>query len=181
MIQKLKPRLEKSTIIEAFTQEKDTLHITVEKDEPFTLELNATGRGYMFLRSKFERARKNSLDIFPEIYGDKINDVEIHRADRVIEILLSSDHKILLQFFTGKVNFFLTTNENEIISSFKDPRLYIGRKFEFEKTESNYYAVVNDFESFKKTWESLDIEEPAQRLLKAVDTIDMLMAREILH
>lgn len=181
LIQKLKPRLEKSTIIEAFTQEKDTLHITVEKDELFTLELNATGRGYMFLRSKFERARKNSLDIFPEIYGDKINDVEIHRADRVIEILLSSDHKILLQFFTGKVNFFLTTNENEIISSFKDPRLYIGRKFEFEKTESNYYAVVNDFESFKKTWESLDIEEPAQRLLKAVDTIDMLMAREILH
>lgn len=181
LTQKLKAKLENATIAEAFTQEKDTLHITVEKDEALTLELNAAGRGYMFLRSKFERARKNSLDIFPEIHGDRIVDVGIHKADRVVEILLLSGKKVLLQFFTGKVNFFLTTNENEIISSFKDPKMYMGRKFEFEKVESNYHAMISDFEAFRKSWESFEVEDPAQRLLWAVDTIDMLMAREILH
>jgi len=182
LVQKIKPNLEGSVIVEAFTQEKDTLHITLGKgDNLFTIELNATGQGYMFLRQKVERARKNSLDIFPEIWGDEIVDAQIHKADRVIEIFLSSGKKLFLQFFTGKVNFFLTTDKNEVISSFKNPRENIGKRIEYENSESNYKAMVNNFELLKKAWESLNIEDPVRRLVKAVNTIDMLMAREILH
>ncbi|MCX7762115.1 MAG: NFACT RNA binding domain-containing protein [Candidatus Kryptonium sp.] len=181
LVKEIKSRIEGTTINESFTQEKDTLHINLEGENTFTLELNATGQGYMFLRPKLERARKNSLDIFPEIQGDKIVKIEIHKADRIIEVLLSSKHKLLFQFFTGKVNFFLTTIENEIIASFKNPKENIGRKFEFEKVETNYDVMINNFEVFKSFWESSNVDEPISRLIKIVDTIDMLIAREVVH
>ncbi len=181
LIVQIKPKLVHSQIVEAFTQEKDTLHIIIAGEEALALELNATGQGYIFLRSKFERARKNSLDIFPEIFGDEIRDVLIYKADRIIEILLSSGLKLIFQFFTGKVNFFLLNQKGEIIASFKNPKDNIGKIFESEKKDSNYDLMVSDFNAFKNVWESNEIENPVLRLVKSVDTIDMLTAREILH
>jgi predicted ribosome quality control (RQC) complex YloA/Tae2 family protein len=181
LIVQIKPKLVHSQIVEAFTQEKDTLHIIIAGEETLALELNATGQGYIFLRSKFERARKNSLDIFPEIFGDEIRDVLIYKADRIIEILLSSGLKLIFQFFTGKVNFFLLNQKGEIIASFKNPKDNIGKIFESEKKDSNYDLMVSDFNAFKNVWESNEIENPVLRLVKSVDTIDMLTAREILH
>jgi predicted ribosome quality control (RQC) complex YloA/Tae2 family protein len=181
LIVQIKPKLVHSQIVEAFTQEKDTLHIIIAGEETLALELNATGQGYIFLRSKFERARKNSLDIFPEIFGNEIRDVLIYKADRIIEILLSSGLKLIFQFFTGKVNFFLLNQKGEIIASFKNPKDNIGKIFESEKKDSNYDLMVSDFNSFKNVWESNEIENPVLRLVKSVDTIDMLTAREILH
>jgi predicted ribosome quality control (RQC) complex YloA/Tae2 family protein len=181
LIVQIKPKLVHSQIVEAFTQEKDTLHIIIAGEETLALELNATGQGYIFLRSKFERARKNSLDIFPEIFGDEIRDVLIYKADRIIEILLSSGLKLIFQFFTGKVNFFLLNQKGEIIASFKNPKDNIGKIFESEKKDSNYDLMLSDFNAFKNVWESNEIENPVLRLVKSVDTIDMLTAREILH
>jgi predicted ribosome quality control (RQC) complex YloA/Tae2 family protein len=181
LIVQIKPKLVHSQIVEAFTQEKDTLHIIIAGEEALALELNATGQGYIFLRSKFERARKNSLDIFPEIFGDEIRDVFIYKADRIIEILLSSGLKLIFQFFTGKVNFFLLNQKGEIIASFKNPKDNIGKIFESEKKDSNYDLMLSDFNAFKNVWESNEIENPVLRLVKSVDTIDMLTAREILH
>lgn len=181
LIQTLKPKLIGSVVVEAFTQEKDTLHINLAKDEDFTLEVNATGQGYIFLRPKLERARKNSLDIFPEVFGCEIIDAGIHRADRIIEISLNSDLKFLFQFFTGKVNFFLVSKDYEIISSFKNPKEFEGKKFEFEKTESNYDLMVGNFEEFRKAWESVENQNPVQKLIKVVDSVDVLLAREILY
>jgi predicted ribosome quality control (RQC) complex YloA/Tae2 family protein len=181
LIVQIKPKLVHSQIVEAFTQEKDTLHIIIAGEEALAFELNATGQGYIFLRSKFERARKNSLDIFPEIFGDEIRDVLIYKADRIIEILLSSGLKLIFQFFTGKVNFFLLNQKGEIIASFKNPKDNIGKIFESEKKDSNYDLMLSDFNAFKNVWESNEIENPVLRLVKSVDTIDMLTAREILH
>jgi predicted ribosome quality control (RQC) complex YloA/Tae2 family protein len=181
LIVQIKPKLVHSQIVEAFTQEKDTLHIIIAGEEALALELNATGQGYIFLRSKFERARKNSLDIFPEIFGNEIRDVLIYKADRIIEILLSSGLKLIFQFFTGKVNFFLLNQKGEIIASFKNPKDNIGKIFESEKKDSNYDLMLSDFNAFKNVWESNEIENPVLRLVKSVDTIDMLTAREILH
>jgi predicted ribosome quality control (RQC) complex YloA/Tae2 family protein len=181
LIVQIKPKLVHSQIVEAFTQEKDTLHIIIAGEEALALELNATGQGYIFLRSKFERARKNSLDIFPEIFGDEIRDVLIYKADRIIEILLSSGLKLIFQFFTGKVNFFLLNQKGEIIASFKNPKDNIGKIFESEKKDLNYDLMLSDFNAFKNVWESNEIENPVLRLVKSVDAIDMLTAREILH
>jgi predicted ribosome quality control (RQC) complex YloA/Tae2 family protein len=186
LIQSIRGKVCDSIITESFTQEKDTLHITLEKrDEVFTIELNAQGQGYMFLRPKLERARKNSLDVFSEIFGDRIIDAQIHNADRVVEILLYSGKKLLFEFFTGKVNFFLADGENRIISSFKNPKEYAGKEFKYEKTQMNYELMVNDLDAFKEAWENLSVddnlENPARRLVKVVDTIDMLMAKEILY
>jgi predicted ribosome quality control (RQC) complex YloA/Tae2 family protein len=181
LIVQIKPKLVHSQVVEAFTQEKDTLHIIIAGEEALALELNATGQGYIFLRSKFERARKNSLDIFPEIFGDEIRDVLIYKADRIIEILLSSGLKLIFQFFTGKVNFFLLNQKGEIIASFKNPKDNIGKIFESERKDSNYDLMLSDFNAFKNVWESNEIENPVLRLVKSVDTIDMLTAREILH
>ena len=181
LIVQIKPKLVHSQVVEAFTQEKDTLHIIIAGEEALALELNATGQGYIFLRSKFERARKNSLDIFPEIFGNEIRDVLIYKADRIIEILLSSGLRLIFQFFTGKVNFFLLNQKGEIIASFKNPKDNIGKIFESEKKDSNYDLMLSDFNAFKNVWESNEIENPVLRLVKSVDTIDMLTAREILH
>ncbi len=185
LIKNIEEKLVGSTIVEAFTQEKDTLHINFEKDEIYTIELNATGQGYMFLRPKLERARKNSLDVFSEIFGNEIVNIWLHKADRVVNVLLNSGSKLIFQFFTSKVNFLLVDENEMIISSFKNPKEHIGRKFEYEKDESNYELMVGNFEAFKNAWESLSSEtfelNPSRRLIKTVDTLDMLMAKEILH
>ncbi len=185
LIQGIRDKVCGSIIIESFTQEKDTLYITLEKgNEAFTIELNATGQGYMFLRPKLERAKKNSLNVFDEIFGEKVIEIGIHSADRVVEILLDSGKRLLFQFFTGRTNFFLV-DESKIISSFKNPKEYAGKEFKYEKTQINYELVINDFDVFKKAWENSamddDLGNPARRLVKTVDTIDMLMAKEILH
>ncbi len=186
LVQSIKDKVCNSIITESFTQEKDTLHIALEKeDEAFTIELNATGQGYMFLRPKLERAKKNSLDVFSEIFGERVIEVGIHSADRVVEILLDSGKRLLFQFFTGRANFFLVDVENKIISSFKNPKKYAGKEFKYEKIQINYELMIKDFDAFKKAWENLATDDnlgnPARRLVKTVDTIDMLMAKEILH
>jgi predicted ribosome quality control (RQC) complex YloA/Tae2 family protein len=71
--------------------------------------------------------------------------------------------------------------KGEIIASFKNPKDNIGKIFESEKKDSNYDLMLSDFNAFKNVWESNEIENPVLRLVKSVDTIDMLTAREILH
>jgi len=69
LVQKIKPNLEGSVIVEAFTQEKDTLHITLGKgDNLFTIELNATGQGYMFYAKRLKGQEKIHL-IFSQRFG----------------------------------------------------------------------------------------------------------------
>jgi hypothetical protein len=60
-------------------------------------------------------------------------------------------------------------------------KITLRKIFESEKKDSNYDLMLSDFNAFKNVWESNEIENPVLRLVKSVDTIDMLTAREILH
>ncbi len=80
------------TLIKAFTQEKNKLvfHLRNNAQEYF-IEFNVdSSLPYFILKSKFNRAKKNTLDFFESILPSKLISIKIAELDRVIQFNLIS-------------------------------------------------------------------------------------------
>ncbi|MCH7771035.1 MAG: DUF814 domain-containing protein [Bacteroidetes bacterium] len=102
-----------------FTQEKDKLIIEFgEEDEVNFLEMYVNpGNPHINIRTSYSRAKKNTIDVFPEACGQIISSIKIAIDDRIIKI----DLKSAALFFTirGKYTNVLFIDEDNNISSFK--------------------------------------------------------------
>ena len=102
-----------------FTQEKDKLIIEFgEEDEVNFLEMYVNpGNPHINIRTSYSRAKKNTIDVFPEACGQIISSIIIADDDRIIKI----DLKSAALFFTirGKYTNVLFIKEDNNISSFK--------------------------------------------------------------
>ncbi len=83
--------LEGSTIEEIFSQEKSKLIIVASKnDEVYYLELCVIpGNSYLNIRRNYSRAKKNTVNFFDKVLGDKIVSLEIASDDRIIKLRCS--------------------------------------------------------------------------------------------
>lgn len=77
-------------LTECFTQERNTLHCVFESGrETRVLEAHLDSRhGAIFLRPEFHRARKNTLDLFPELIGRTLQSAVLLPNERVLELHL---------------------------------------------------------------------------------------------
>ena len=84
--------LEGSTIEEIFSQEKSKLIIVASKnDEVYYLELCVIpGNSYLNIRRNYSRAKKNTVNFFDKVLGDKIVSLEIASDDRIIKLRCSN-------------------------------------------------------------------------------------------
>jgi len=102
-----------------FTQEKDKLIIEFgEKDAVKFLEVYVNpGQPHINIRTSYSRAKKNTIDVFPEAHWQIISSIKIADNDRIIKIDLKSE----AFFFAirGKYTNILFVKENNSISSFK--------------------------------------------------------------
>ena len=102
-----------------FTQEKDKLIIEFgEEDEVNFLEMYVNpGNPHISIRTSYSRAKKNTIDVFPEACGQIISSIKIAIDDRIIKI----DLKSAALFFTirGKYTNVLFIDDDNTISSFK--------------------------------------------------------------
>ncbi|MCH9029018.1 MAG: hypothetical protein IH819_05265 [Bacteroidetes bacterium] len=102
-----------------FTQEKDKLIIEFgEEDEVNFLEMYVNpGNPHINIRTSYSRAKKNTIDVFPEACGQIISSIKIAIDDRIIKI----DLKSAALFFTirGKYTNVLFIDDDNTISSFK--------------------------------------------------------------
>ena len=84
----IKSFLEDSKIEEVFSQEKSKLVIvTSKKIDIFYLEFCVIpGNSYLNLRKNYSRAKKNTVNFFDDLIGEKITSLEIADNDRVVKI-----------------------------------------------------------------------------------------------
>lgn len=86
-ILELKPLIFGKRILNTFSQDKDRLIIQLKNDDDNYLEISVNpGEPFLILKTKFSRARKNTLDFFPPLLGSVINDITIAEDDRIIKI-----------------------------------------------------------------------------------------------
>lgn len=109
-----------SIIFDVFSQEKDTLYLSVPNNEfPFQHLLISTNAQapFILLKSEHHKAKKNIIGIFNELLPLKIIRIEIAEYDRIINILCDKA-QIVYSLKGGLTNLYLIC-ENKITASFK--------------------------------------------------------------
>ena len=125
MAEALDARLKNAEILECFTQMKNELVIALRvSDEVQFLQCSVEPRSAsLLLKSEFGRARRNSLDLFPDLPGDRIQDIRIAATDRVIRIALHSGRMLHAILFPVRANIVLTDPGSASFESFKHTSL----------------------------------------------------------
>jgi predicted ribosome quality control (RQC) complex YloA/Tae2 family protein len=144
-----------AAIADIFSQERDKLIIQLVKDEEeHFLEMYVNpGQPYINLREKYSRAKKNTINLFPEFINKKIESVEICTDDRIVRIKAGSGYL----YFTirGKyTNVYADTDENKL-ESFKnlnDETLTLIHKEFGDKTYSTDFNIPDLNLSFKEDY-----------------------------
>ena len=127
-----------------FTQEKDKLIIEFgEEDEVNFLEMYVNpGNPHISIRTSYSRAKKNTIDVFPEACGQIISSIKIAIDDRIIKI----DLKSTALFFTirGKYTNVLFSDDDNTISSFKKLDEDLLKDLAQEIQSKNYISSFNN-------------------------------------
>jgi predicted ribosome quality control (RQC) complex YloA/Tae2 family protein len=126
-----------------FTQEKDKLILEFgEEDEKMFLEMYVNpGQPHINIRTSYSRAKRNTIDVFPEANGQIISSIKIAVNDRIIKIDLQKGNL----FFTirGKYTNVLFVKDDNSISSFKKIDEDLLKDLAFEMGDQNYIASFN--------------------------------------
>ena len=126
-----------------FTQEKDKLILEFGEDDAVKfLEMYVNpGQPHINIRKSYSRAKKNTIDVFPEARGQIISSIKIADDDRIIKI----DLKDVTLFFTirGKYTNVLFIKVENIISSFKKFDEDVLKDLTREMQSKNYIASFN--------------------------------------
>ncbi len=106
LTKRLDPVLREGVISECFSQEKDELIIRTESAEG-SFYLRATTRpdlGCVSFPRTFARARKNSVDLFPDIIGRRIKGLRQFNNERSFALLLSDNVAVLFKLHGNRAN-----------------------------------------------------------------------------
>ncbi|MBE0642447.1 MAG: NFACT family protein [Bacteroidetes bacterium] len=107
--EELDAQLRGTRISEVYTQQKNELVIDVASDAGTrSLVFSTLPRlASLQLKEDFARARKNSLDLLPDLVGDRITRVAIAGSDRIIRFSLASGRGLYALLFPVRANLLL--------------------------------------------------------------------------
>ena len=115
--------LKGATVAEAYSQQKNELAIGLDlahKEEVSLLVSVDPVFNFIYLRKRVSRAKKNSVDLFPEIIGTKVGHTGVQLCDRIIEIQFAGGLSMLFQLYnTVSSNVFLIDEKRTIQNCFK--------------------------------------------------------------
>ncbi|MCW9706655.1 NFACT RNA binding domain-containing protein [Fodinibius salsisoli] len=111
----------------AISPHKDVLHIYVgAQDSTLRLIFSTNSRETaLFLDGYRPPKKRNVIDFFPFLEGQKITDTELANNDRLLSIHFESGKKLLFKLFSGRPNVFVVEN-NTIVDAFKNPEKHKG-------------------------------------------------------
>ncbi|MFH0991947.1 MAG: NFACT RNA binding domain-containing protein [bacterium] len=145
----LNVELHRSVLVEIFCQNKNELLLTVESAQGFqtllvSCEPTAT---FLYLRKEVPRAKRNSLDFFPQAHGRLITTVSIHPHDRVLSFSLDNDMVIVVQLFGSKSNILLVNHAGTIVDAFLHSKEVVGERLSVAHDPAAHHSVT--FEEFR--------------------------------
>lgn len=122
----LNNRLAGRIVATTFSQNKNELVIVCpgnnSSTDVFVVVLCDPSRNALYLRPAFARARKNTVEFFPQIHGKRITAIAMQPADRDIRFSFENGLRLALQMFGSKANAFLADQEGTILGAFLRPK-----------------------------------------------------------
>ncbi len=159
LAEELNHKLTRFQIASCFSQEKDELIIGLENGEQeFFIKCIATPSfSCLYFPIEYARARKNSVNLWPEIRNKKIIKIEAFENERAIFISLENDFTIVFKFFGNRPNILLYQNQNQIAlfnnSLLTDKNLLIsGFNRSLNQTKEALIFNKGDFKKVFLTW-----------------------------
>ena len=119
--QALHQRLQHWTLETCFCQNKDELILGFcsEMEQLYIRAFLSSEISFLAFPEEFNRARRNSIDLFPEIVGSRVTHVEQMANERSFVVHLQPHYKLLFKMHGNRSNIVLFGEENEVLSVFK--------------------------------------------------------------
>lgn len=169
-LRQLAPAIEKvvkgKSFIEAFSQEKDELILVfgAQDGESDFFFIKATLRSdfaSLSFPDRFDRARRNSVNLFTELYGKSIEEVRIFENERAIKFGMTGGETLVFKLFGNRSNIIHFDGEGTVKGLFNN-RLSIDKQLSLpqldrpiDQTHTAYLAAEGDHKRLFPTFGKL--------------------------
>ncbi len=156
--------------MQCFTQEKDSLSIELSNEEETShIHFAADGKNdALYLRKNFARSRSNSIDLFPLLEGEVLQNAKVLGKNRIIRLDFINSSVFAVLYGGSNSNFIAVSKNGKIFDSFKNRQDLQGKIYEPEENPAK------KFKDFPKDTEIL-------RAMGSSDfTLGSMYARDIL-
>ncbi|TDE10308.1 NFACT RNA binding domain-containing protein [Dyadobacter psychrotolerans] len=131
-LKQLAPRLDQELsgklLIETFSQEKDELVLVFADSEsdgllqnPFFIKATLRSNfACLSFPDKFDRARRNSVNLFTSFYGRRINIVSVFLNERAIAIYFDDNTNLVFKLYGNRSNLIGFNDKQEVIELFNN-------------------------------------------------------------
>lgn len=180
-VNEVAPDITNAKIIEIFSQSKDvlTMGIVNVSRQKCAMEISAeTGLAHITLRKDYHRKSKNSIDLFADVIGHKIEKIGLDEHDRMIHIRLSNSSELMIELF-GAVNIYLLDQDQVIQDAFKESRECIGQNRPPADIKTKRKIGLGDEHDFLSQIKT--VEEFKTKLSEGLAHFNKFLAMECLH
>lgn len=168
----LKDKITGGTIISCFSQNKEELIIEINNFEtgPFFIRaLLLPSNTSLSFPKEFKRSKKNNVNLFPEIIGQKITDVRLINFERAFYLVLDEAHVLLFKMHGSRSNIILYAQK-------EDKPLAIFRK----ELKDDLSLKIHDLaKSLELTWDKFsELEGNAAQFLPTLGKLPRALLKE---
>ncbi|GGH50182.1 hypothetical protein GCM10007423_52740 [Dyadobacter endophyticus] len=131
-LKQLAPRLDAELagkrFVEAFSQQKDELIIVFAEEtqgeelvKPFFIKATLTNNfSCLSFPERFDRARRNSVNLFADFAEDKVVFVKVCKNERAIQLHFESGRDLIFKLFGNRSNFVALNEDGEVTQLFNN-------------------------------------------------------------
>lgn len=173
----LRSRILGYNLVECFSQQKEELILIFEnhKGENFIIQGHLTSSfTCLYFPESFNRAKKNSVNLFPELIGAQVIEVVQIENDRSFILSFSGGFKLLFKMHGNRSNLILFQNEG-LLKVFKnklkkDHTIVLS---ELDKTVDHSFVSYN-LQGFRKTFFTLGTTVSKVLIARGMEKGDLL-------
>ncbi len=188
LARELDPLLHHVSIGAVFTQHKNELIIALDRipsisgqdAHPALIVSVAPRFNYLLLREDVVRARRNSLDLFPDACSRAIEHIDVLPADRIVSLALDNGMTFLLRLYNSAAsNILLVDSRHTIIDAFKNGKDLAGTTLQVAEIRSGT-ILPDDPRQFAIALTTADAPSMEAALRRALPRFGSTLVREIL-
>jgi predicted ribosome quality control (RQC) complex YloA/Tae2 family protein len=115
----LYPILGGKAVASVWSQRRDELILAFLGVSPHLVVTCATENPILYLHESVARARRNSIDLFPEVLGQNLEQIVVRGGDRTVEMRFGAGVSIRALLFGAQANVYLTGSDGIVLSAFR--------------------------------------------------------------
>lgn len=165
-LKQLAPRLHSELVgkvfVEAFSQQKDELIIVfaeeMQEEElvgAFFIKATLTSNfSCLSFPDRFDRARRNSVNLFTDFAGDKVGSVRVCRNERAIQIHFVTGSSLIFKLFGNRSNL-IALNEEGLVTQLFNNKLITDRQLTVDSLNRDIDQSWEAFQAHQGRFEPL--------------------------